>query len=539
MRDMVAVTIGGGGQAMTGRALTRGQYRAFISYSHADAAFGRRLHRRLERYVLPRRLVGRQTAGGPTPARLAPIFRDRDELPAHHDLTEKVRAALAASDALVVVCSPAAAASRWVAREIETFRELHPDRPVLAALIAGGPAEAFPPALLGARADGSIIEPLAADFRPTSDGARLGLLKLVAGILDVGLDELAQRDAQRRVAQVSAVSIVAVAALLVMGGLTIFALQSRAQAVRQQAATERLIEFMQTDLRDRLESVGRLDILTPANREALEYYEQNSGELGTQSLLRMSTVLRQLGEDDLARGQISDAEKVFGRSFRITSNLLAEDQQDTDRVFAHAQSVFWFGYLAFRQGHREDARRHWTRYLSLARSLARREPDSARFAREMGYAEGNLCTVALVRPKELNEAKRACSASLQWMARAASLKNPPPGLPLAIANREGWLADAYHESLDPAHAMEHRLAQETILNDLIVQTPRDLKLRANWVGNQRGLANLEFEAGRRSAARARQRKALVEIEAMIAFDPSNLDWLDLRQKLASDLHRSQ
>ncbi len=123
------------------------RYRAFISYSHRDAAFGRRLHRRLESYVLPRRLAGQATARGVVPRRLTPIFRDREELPAAHDLSEEVRAALAASEALIVVCSPAAAASPWVAREIETFRALHPDRPILAALAEGEPADAFPTAL--------------------------------------------------------------------------------------------------------------------------------------------------------------------------------------------------------------------------------------------------------------------------------------------------------------------------------------------------------------------------------------------------------
>ena len=55
------------------------RYWAFISYSHRDAAFGRRLHRRLETYALPRRLVGRETAQGTVPKKLAPIFRDREE----------------------------------------------------------------------------------------------------------------------------------------------------------------------------------------------------------------------------------------------------------------------------------------------------------------------------------------------------------------------------------------------------------------------------------------------------------------------------
>ena len=169
-------------------------YVAFISYSHRDAAIGRWLHRRLETYRMPKRLVGAAGEHGQVPARLTPIFRDRDELPAAGDLSEKVRAALAVSDNLIVVCSPDAAASPWVAKEIETFRELHPDRPIFAAIVEGEPDQCFPPALR----DGGI-EPLAADLRKEGDGRRLGVLKLVAGLAGVGLDALVQRDAARRI----------------------------------------------------------------------------------------------------------------------------------------------------------------------------------------------------------------------------------------------------------------------------------------------------------------------------------------------------
>ena len=111
------------------------RYTAFLSYSHKDAAAAGRLHRRLETYRLPKRLVGTMTARGPVPERLWPIFRDRDELPAATDLSETVREALAQSGSLIVLCSPDAAASLWVAEEIEVFRRLHPDRPVLAAIL--------------------------------------------------------------------------------------------------------------------------------------------------------------------------------------------------------------------------------------------------------------------------------------------------------------------------------------------------------------------------------------------------------------------
>ena len=248
------------------------KYWAFISYSHKDADFGRRLHRRLETYSLPRRMVARAIGRGVVPRRLAPIFRDREEFSAANDLSTEVRAALQISRSLIVVCSPAAAASPWVAREVETFRALHPDRPVLAAIREGEPPACFPDALRRHDATGLAIEPLAADFRKGRDGAELGLLKLIAGILGIGLDELVQRDAQRRTQRVTAVTAAALVGMLAMGVLTIFALNARAEADRQRNEAEGLVEFMLTDLRDRLKGVGRLDIMAAVNERTLHYY---------------------------------------------------------------------------------------------------------------------------------------------------------------------------------------------------------------------------------------------------------------------------
>ncbi len=56
------------------------KYRAFISYSHADEKWAAWLHRALETYKIPKHLIGKPTDFGPVPERLAPIFRDRDEL---------------------------------------------------------------------------------------------------------------------------------------------------------------------------------------------------------------------------------------------------------------------------------------------------------------------------------------------------------------------------------------------------------------------------------------------------------------------------
>ncbi len=55
---------------------------------------------------------------GPIPARLAPVFRDREELPTATDLGNILSQALRDSAFQIVICSPAAARSRWVNEEV-------------------------------------------------------------------------------------------------------------------------------------------------------------------------------------------------------------------------------------------------------------------------------------------------------------------------------------------------------------------------------------------------------------------------------------
>ena len=100
------------------------RYSAFISYSHADEEWAKWLHKSLETYRLPRRLVGRETEFGPVPQRLAPVFRDRDELATATNLGDILTAALEQSACQIVICSRKSAKSRWVNEEIKTFKRL-------------------------------------------------------------------------------------------------------------------------------------------------------------------------------------------------------------------------------------------------------------------------------------------------------------------------------------------------------------------------------------------------------------------------------
>jgi hypothetical protein len=171
------------------------RYRAFISYRHADKAWGDWLHRRLEAYRVPAELVGTTGEAGVVPARLAPIFRDREELSASPNLGEKIESALKDSASLIVICSPRAAQSPWVNAEIAFFKRLGRAGRVFAIVVDGEPnaadpaQECFPAALKYERGDGGaddpLAEPMAADAREQGDGRENALLKLIAGLIGV------------------------------------------------------------------------------------------------------------------------------------------------------------------------------------------------------------------------------------------------------------------------------------------------------------------------------------------------------------------
>lgn len=222
------------------------KYWAFISYSHADRRWAHWLHRALERYRVPRRLV----RDGGQPARLRPIFLDQDELASAPELGHEIESALRQSRNLIVVCSPAAAASRWVNEEIRHFRALgHHDR-IFCLIVDGDPndlgRDCFAPALRqfvdgGGQPQDRQIEPIAADVRPGAGGRQVALLRIVAGLLSVGFDELRQRELVERNRRLSLFAGVASVIAIALAGLSFLAVQAQRTAeVARQDAERRL-----------------------------------------------------------------------------------------------------------------------------------------------------------------------------------------------------------------------------------------------------------------------------------------------------------
>jgi tetratricopeptide (TPR) repeat protein len=523
------------------------RFRAFISYSHADTPWANWLLKKLEGYRVPARFHGRAAPVGEVGPRLAPVFRDRDELPTTSDLGETILAALRESATLIVICSPQAAKSRWVREEIVAFKRLHGGRRVFALIVAGEPKhegaadDCFSPALRRELApDGTLTgapaEVVAADAREQGDGKAAAFIRLVAGLIGVGFDDLRQRELQRRSRRLTLIAAASFAGMVLTLGLALAAWRARGEAVfarndavlaRNEAQdrsdqAEDLIEFMLGDLRKKLKPVGRLDVLDGVGEQALAYYaRQDASKLEANSLGRRSRAFHLLGELHEQRGQLEQAAIAFTRAADTTAQALARAPQDGQRIFDHAQSVYWVGYLAWRRGEAAAAEAAFRRYVELADRLVQVDGRNLDWLAETAYAHVNVGVVYLNTMRLAEAAEAFAQARAVWERIVPS----SPARAMDFANTVGWIAKTREAKGDFDGAIAAQQEKIRIL-ELVpnAATNQLVKRHLRVVNND--LAGLALALGRVDEARQFSLTGVQTAKALVAVDAANTSWLE-------------
>ncbi len=514
-------------------------YYAFLSYSHSDEALADWLFLQLERFRVPSGLAGRVTDNGVVPKRLIPIFRDQQELAAAKDLGAEIRSALATSQFLIVLCTPAAANSQWVNSEIDAFKRNHPDGCVLAAIGGGEPfasaiegrsgEECFPPALrekynLRGRPTGRKAEPLAADLRGDPDKRRTGFLKLVAGMLGVGLDDLVQRDTVRRQKRLAWVAAASLTGMAMTSVLAVTAIQARDSARDQRREAEGLVAFMLGDLKDKLEPIGKLDALDGVGQRVLAYYsKQDASELSDAGLLQRSRALSLTAQVAYMRGNLEGARRLYQEALAGTAEAIRRNPDDPQRVFDHAQNVFYVGSIAADRGDLAGAERAFRDYGRLASRMTTLQPDNLRWKMEAQYAAANLGFV-LLRQRRFDEAARQFSAALGTIEAVAAVDPANADYQKSLADSFAWLADAQLARGDVAAAITARQHQVDLLQTLAARSS-DVILQEKLIPAQQTIGILFAAMGRAKEAEEQLQAAVATAEKLVPAEPNNSKWI--------------
>ncbi|HKJ18218.1 MAG TPA: toll/interleukin-1 receptor domain-containing protein [Xanthomonadales bacterium] len=373
------------------------RYRAFLSYSHEDGKWAEWLHKALERYRVPKHLRSDSAAAGHIlPRNLRPVFRDRDELASASSLPNVIEESLTDSESLIIICSPAAARSRWVNEEVKRFQALGRGDRIFCLIIAGEPLaddelDCFPPALRKPDANGIAAEPIAADARGGRHARNHAKMMLIAGLLDVRLDKLLQRDIHRRHRRMFAITAGSALLAIMMAGLATFAFMAKSESERRREDAENLVGFMLGDLREDLHGIGRLDLYTTVADEAMDYFQSlDEDDARDEVLAQRALALRQIGSSRLDQGDLPGAMQAYVEARDISELVAANEPARNDWQLALAESHFSIGEVHWQLGEYEAAQENFLKQLAVVDALSTTNQDDVDLLLHSGYAWTNF-----------------------------------------------------------------------------------------------------------------------------------------------------
>jgi eukaryotic-like serine/threonine-protein kinase len=514
------------------------RYRAFISYSHQDKSWAGWLHKVLETYAIPKRLVGQTTAAGVIPKRLAPIFRDRDELASATDLGRKVNEALAQSANLIVICSPRSAASRWVNEEVLAFKRLGRSEHIFCLIVDGEPnatespcrdaEECFANALryqLGA--DGALsrerTEPIAADARTGKDGKTNAKLKLIAGMLDVGFDTLKQRELQRRNRRMVTITALALVVMLMTTALAVVAFRAQRLAEHERNQAEGLINFMLGDLNTKLQAVNHLDIIDDVADKAMRYFSSlDESEVTKDSLAQRAKALQLIGSVREEQGKLPEARRAFEDSQRLMQPLVARYPHNPQWQIALADSYSWLGMVAWDHGDLPQSLLQFRMAAPLVESVVREHPEKLDWLKHLGWLHNNIGHV-LEERGQLSEAQKEYGIVLQIYRKLVEVVPDDRRYRTELGHAYDNLAGISYSLGDLAAAQGDASQELAIWQSLAQQDANDNSVQLYLARANAMLAKVMQARGQGSASVAALESSLTIGNRLLAADPTSTD----------------
>src|SRR5258705_7745939 len=514
------------------------KYRAFLSYSHRDKAWGNWLQRALEGYRIDKDLVGRQTPAGPVPKTLRPIFRDRDDFSAGHSLTEQTIAALEASQFLLVLCSPNAAQSQYVNEEIRRFKAMGRTARVIPVIVDGEPGDAkrecFPSALrFRLAASGTLTsepeEPIAADAREQGDGKEIAKQKAIAGLLGLGLDEVIRRAERARKRKNRFWAALAGVFLF----LAVAASGSAAYAWQQLKTNEAFLNAMlkrATEIVDEavaqaekynVPRAATLSLLVKAEGlfDDMAQYGRPTPELR----YRKAWMLIQFARN---YEMLGDTGKQFARADeaqRLLAGLAAEKTDDPSYQRDLSVAYEAVGDVLVAQGNLPEALKSFRNALAIAERMAKVVPNNAFFQRELMVPYIKIGGV-LLEQGNLPEALKYFRDGLAIMERLVK----------ADPNNVGWQRDltiSYAKIGDVLLAQGNLPEALKYFRDDLAIMERLAKADPNNAGWQRDLTLSYIRIGDVLVAQGNLPEALKSFrdglaiaERLAKADPTNAAW---------------
>lgn len=325
-------------------------------------------------------------------------------------------------------------------------------------------------------------------------------------------------------------SVCALAAIAIASGA--LAHLARAQADRDRLRAEGMVEYVLGDLTDRLEPLGRLDLMDEVAGRILKDLRA-PGQQSADTRLNRSRVLRQIGKIRIARGDVASADGTIAESLALARQLAAEHPDTPPLLLNLGESSYWAGYLAFLRNDYDATQVHWNRYRSAAERASRLDPRDPRGWVESSYALNTLGTLSRKRERHA-EALSLFQQSEAYKRKALRLDPDNVRLRADLADSMSWSAQTLGRLGRWPQAQAQYVRAIATIGEVRARAPQD----AEWMHREAILrtrnAQILASLDRAGAARADYVAAETLLTKIGSDQPERSDWA--RDRLA--LHNS-
>jgi DNA-binding winged helix-turn-helix (wHTH) protein/tetratricopeptide (TPR) repeat protein len=329
--------------------------------------------------------------------------------------------------------------------------------------------------------------------------------------------------ARLRVATMVAMAAVIVVLATVSSIAAVDARRAEHHAEARRADAEGLIDFMLGDMHERLDALGRLDLLDDVTGRAMTVLAHDWQADVPADVLRQARGLRQVGEIRYARGDVDAAEQAFLAADASLRHLFDSTPANAAAFAERGKIDFWRAQIASTRGHADDARRSWLAYLDDATRRATLEPDDPDAWLELSYAHNCLGSAAL-RADRLDDAIASFHTSVGFKKRVLGMRPLDRTTWLELADTMSWMAAAEQQRGDLQRALR-ALEEERVA----VLAARDEGPPTNRWLYRRALAELhvaraEADLGRVTDAASVYASSADTFAMLVRDVPDNRGW---------------
>ncbi len=312
------------------------------------------------------------------------------------------------------------------------------------------------------------------------------------------------------------------------------AVEARQEADQRREQAEELIQFMLGDLREKLEAVGRLDILDDVGDQSLEYFAAVSElELTPGELSKRVRALNQIGSVRISQGDLEAARVAFEQSLRLATDLAARDPSNGEWLRGVGEAQFYLGSVAYSKGDLTEAETWFERYRELAERLVALDPENPDWRMELAYSHTNLGALYEARG-EMDRALPEMAAAIEIKEELLARSPDDPERLESVANGLSWLGTGRETVGDLSGALAAFEREAAIRERLLGMEPENAEYRYLAALSHHHLGSLFQLTGRASEARVEMKWDVRLGERLVLLDPTNADW---RHQLAASRAR--